>query len=1671
MEEAFSSLLDDLDTISGSEGNPSDLDLSDGEELLSLQVTSTDTKADTAVNDNGDGYGEGADDVTVKSGTQNGHVDVRLDSSLPEVNANCEVTDSVKEDASYPSRLKVKITTDSKSDYPSSPGVDVTSSTSAGMTPSPDVWTIEDSGIGLGVDDALMSSSNRDDLKRQRPLSASSLSSSSASTSPLPASGQSTEPVTSNARSVTSVGHNNDARDSPRLREVIDETDGSVLSIVPNRTSKLVTMDAAPTQTTKNGEVDDRSGVNEESSLALVSHTNNKNSKINNNNEEGGKDGKSSTFIGTRSFNINEDDDGGVTMQAIAEDENQNQVVTVRTKKQRTPSNANEELRNTIVERNKVSPGGTVLKERDVIQTKKRLTSRGSNYFQRSVYTTRTKRDKEGAEQVEHDVIVESENKSVSQGQSWGDKVVTHVTLGDPNSTSAVPAIEDGQTSEVKDGEVTVEGEAGPEAESETRTVSPEIVQALKDTTTTEGKPVVLELCVIATPTPSVTWLKDNTPLTDSDDCSCRFDSDMGKVTLTIAESSIFDTALYTCVCSNELGEARSQCRLTVKRRPEHPPVFEQGLSDVTVTEGHSTVLTCHVTEASSVAWYKDGLVQRHSPDFKQTFDGHEARLEVCEVFLDDVGEYSCVAKNEAGEARVTCKLDVTACDSESTVVPMFLTKLTNPVVNDGERLVLECDVIGSPEPHISWLKDGLELGDDRSFSCSYDGRLASLQLDSVCLEDAGVYQCVARNTAGRVSMDATVTVQVKNKAPCFITKLADITVSVGKTVILKCDVTGTPTPAILWRRDGSMVGASHNFLSSFNNGGARLEILGAGLKDAGLYECVAKNSVAEVTCSCQVKVTDPKAQSDSSSAPQNETVTLPPRTTVRRTFKKLSEPRPADVISAVLQRASAAGGGLHRAQSFSPASNSALSLAPTNRENVQTQSNDRESAKKRYSDITAPQTPEVVCQTRESITLTPRSSTISSSENLSSGRDENRSVSGSDSSRSEVSSGSTHLSFPSRRPTNLERSASLHVLRSSNSNLSAKPEQEEGFKVMWSPPGSEESRFRDSHAISGSLEVISESKKSGSGTIPGFRSVSPMFLTSPSREGRAQSPLVHEDNRIQRDLDDSAPLAKIKQESSTSAKSSRSVSCDNSVPSPLSARHTTTSATSRNDNAIPASPSPLSLSSSSISSSSSSLQSSSALPQPSSDDVTPRQGSKKSLQSPRVSELRLQFLKNDQSAAEDGQKKPIGGAGGVRRWHSLPPQENKPKVIKRETPPYPSPATMSKYDSINDEEELHKLMSAAEDFDERKKIRSRLREVRDKQREEFEARKKQREAEAEDLVKRKFEKAEEEKKRKMEAYKQQAPTHERDSKYHTVTQGILSDKQKTADDEKAKKLAAYSQITTQKTGPAGEKSTTTTTSATQKTPGGGTRTVITKKTETTSSSGFGGVQYGKPAADTARELTEQLMRTAGPGVSGHITVKSEAWNSQDGQVSRSEKSQSWGAKPQGAQGAMAAFKQMDAANPGAGGAVRNATDPEDDGGLIAVSLAKKAAHTMKRNAVAIKQEILNFCKLNTAEYQNVEVTNFSSSWNTGMAFCALIHHFYPDAFDFSTLDPKKRRYNFTLAFDTAEQKADIAPLLDVDDMVKMKNPDWKCVFTYVQSMYRHLKDHENNKAVAPPEQ
>lgn len=129
--------------------------------------------------------------------------------------------------------------------------------------------------------------------------------------------------------------------------------------------------------------------------------------------------------------------------------------------------------------------------------------------------------------------------------------------------------------------------------------------------------------------------------------------------------------------------------------KPEKVPVFSVGLHDETVIEGHSITLTCTVADAETIGWYKDGFVQRNSSDFKQSYDGDVARLEIGEVFLDDVGEYACVARNELGEDHTACQITVTGSSrSDSTVSLTSNTKIRIRIIL---RLELDCEYCISP--------------------------------------------------------------------------------------------------------------------------------------------------------------------------------------------------------------------------------------------------------------------------------------------------------------------------------------------------------------------------------------------------------------------------------------------------------------------------------------------------------------------------------------------------------------------------------------------------------------------------------------------------------------------------------------------------------------------------------------------------------------------------------------------------------------------------------------------------------------------------------------------------------------------------------------------------------------------------------------------------------------
>uniref|UniRef100_A0A8C6WEJ9 Cytospin-A n=1 Tax=Neogobius melanostomus TaxID=47308 RepID=A0A8C6WEJ9_9GOBI len=103
-----------------------------------------------------------------------------------------------------------------------------------------------------------------------------------------------------------------------------------------------------------------------------------------------------------------------------------------------------------------------------------------------------------------------------------------------------------------------------------------------------------------------------------------------------------------------------------------------------------------------------------------------------------------------------------------------------------------------------------------------------------------------------------------------------------------------------------------------------------------------------------------------------------------------------------------------------------------------------------------------------------------------------------------------------------------------------------------------------------------------------------------------------------------------------------------------------------------------------------------------------------------------------------------------------------------------------------------------------------------------------------------------------------------------------------------------------------------------------------------------------------------------------------------------------------------------------------------------------------KRNA------LLKWCQKKTQGYPNIDVTNFSSSWSDGLAFCALLHTYLPAHIPYQELISQDKVRNLTLAFQAAESIG-IKPSL-VSELMRTDRPDWQSVMQYVCQIYKYFE-------------
>ncbi|XP_052375948.1 neural cell adhesion molecule 1 isoform X4 [Oncorhynchus keta] len=272
-------------------------------------------------------------------------------------------------------------------------------------------------------------------------------------------------------------------------------------------------------------------------------------------------------------------------------------------------------------------------------------------------------------------------------------------------------------------------------------------------------------------------------------------------------------------------------------------PTIRVWQSEVNATAGvgQSAMLTCAADgyPEPMVTWARAGVLLESGDKYSFNKDGSE--MTIMEVAKLDEGEYTCIAKNKAGESEQEVSLRV-------FVKPKITFLLNQSTSEMAEQVTLTCEASGDPTPTINWsfglrpFTEG-EQSLDGNVVVRSDARVSSLTLKYAKFTDAGQYLCSARNAIGVDSQPAYLEVRYAPKIQGSVT----VYTWEGNAANISCEVLAHPSDvSMLWLRDGfQLPNANITKAKVFQSPTASyLEVTPESENDFGSYNCTAANEM-----------------------------------------------------------------------------------------------------------------------------------------------------------------------------------------------------------------------------------------------------------------------------------------------------------------------------------------------------------------------------------------------------------------------------------------------------------------------------------------------------------------------------------------------------------------------------------------------------------------------------------------------------------------------------------------------------------------------------------------------------------------------------------------------------------------------------------------------------------
>uniref|UniRef100_A0A3Q3L298 Neural cell adhesion molecule 1a n=1 Tax=Mastacembelus armatus TaxID=205130 RepID=A0A3Q3L298_9TELE len=352
-----------------------------------------------------------------------------------------------------------------------------------------------------------------------------------------------------------------------------------------------------------------------------------------------------------------------------------------------------------------------------------------------------------------------------------------------------------------------------------------------------EGDNADIVCDVVSSPEPTIIWNHKGAKIQTAKDVRFKI---MDNGHLQIRGIKKTDEGMYNC-------EARVMARGEIDFRMIKVivnvlPTVRARHSEVNATAdiGSSALLACDADgfPEPTVTWTK---YVTHSEE--DAFTGHlnedGSELVIKNVKKVDEGDYTCIAKNKAGEKAEEVSLNV--------FVQPKITYLNNQTASEfDEQVTLTCEASGDPTPTISWSFENrvfTEEGEqsfDRNIVVRSHARVSSLTLKNVQFTYAGQYLCTASNSIGQDTQHMYLEVRY---APKILGSVTAYTWE-GNPANISCEVKAHPRASVLWFRDGfQLPTANSTGMMIYNTPTiSYLEITPDSQNDFGSYNCTATN-------------------------------------------------------------------------------------------------------------------------------------------------------------------------------------------------------------------------------------------------------------------------------------------------------------------------------------------------------------------------------------------------------------------------------------------------------------------------------------------------------------------------------------------------------------------------------------------------------------------------------------------------------------------------------------------------------------------------------------------------------------------------------------------------------------------------------------------------------------